>query len=73
MHKGNPGKNDKVREVIMSFDRVEYKGLGNYLWKTIQSGLVNTIAPIGKKTDESKEHQKKEKKESKRLRREEKK
>ena len=72
VHKGNPGKNNKVREVKMSFDRVEYKGLGNYLWKTIQSGLVNTIAPIGKKTDESKEHQKKEKKESKRLKRDEK-
>ena len=72
VHKGNPGKNNKVREVVMSFDRVEYKGLGNYLWKTIQSGLVNTIAPIGKKTDEYKEQKKRGKKESKRLRREEK-
>lgn len=72
VHKGNPGKNNKVREVIMSFDRVEYKGLGNYLWKIIQSGLVNTIAPIGKKTDEYKEQQKREKKEAKKLRREEK-
>jgi len=70
VHKANPGKNDKVREVIMSFDRVEYKGLGNYLWKTIQSGLVNTIAPIGKKTDEYKEQQKRERKEAKKLRRE---
>ena len=42
------------------------------MWKTIQSGLVNTIAPIGKKTDEYKEHQKKERKESKRERRKEK-
>jgi hypothetical protein len=72
VHKGNPGKNNKVREVIMSFDRVEYKGLGNYLWKTIQSGLVNTIAPIGKKTDAYKEEKKRERKESKRLRKEEK-
>ena len=68
VHKGNPGKNEKVREVIMSFDRVEYKGLGNYLWKTIQSGLVNSISPTGKKTSDYKDQQKKEKK----LRREEK-
>ena len=68
VHKGNPGKNEKVREVLMSFDRVEYKGLGNYLWKTIQSGLVNSISPAGKKTSEYKDQQKKEKK----LRREEK-
>ena len=72
VHKGNPGKNDKVREVIMSFDRVEYKGLGNYLWKTIQSGLVNTIAPGGKKSNEYKEQQKMGRKESKRVKREEK-
>ena len=66
VHKANPGKNNKVREVVMSFDRVEYKGLGNYLWKTIQSGLLNTIAPMGKKTDEFKEQQKIQRKESKR-------
>ena len=72
VHKANPGKNNKVREVVMSFDRVEYKGLGNYLWKTVQSGLVNTIAPIGKKTQESKDQQKRDRKKSKRERREEK-
>jgi hypothetical protein len=70
VHKGNPGKNNKVREVVMSFDRVKYKGLTNYLWKTIQSGLLNTIAPLGKKTEDSKEQQKRNKKESKRTRKE---
>jgi len=72
VHKANPGKKNKVREVVMSFDRVEYKGLGNYLWKTIQSGLLNTIAPLGKKTKESKDQQKREKKELKREKKEEK-
>jgi len=70
IHKGNPGKNNKVREVVMSVDRVEYKGLVNYLWKTIQSGLLNTIAPIGRKTEEYKEQQKRNKKESKEARKE---
>jgi hypothetical protein len=73
VHKANPGKNNKVREVVMSFDRVEYKGLGNYLWKTVQSGLVNTVAPIGKKTQESKDQQKRDRKKSKRERKGEKK
>jgi len=72
VHKGNPGKNNKVREVVMSFDRVEYKGLSNYLWKTIQSGLLNTIAPVGKKTNASKEQEKRKRKESKRSRKEKK-
>ena len=71
LHVSNPGKNDKVREVQMNFDRVNYKGLGNYLWKTVQSGLVNTMAPIGKKTDESKERSKKDRKESKKEKQEE--
>ena len=62
VHNANPGKNNKTREVLMSFDRVEYKGLGNYLWKTVMSGLVNTISPVGKKSEESKEQQKIDKK-----------
>jgi hypothetical protein len=47
IHKSNPGKNGDLREVTMNFDRVMYKGLGNFLWKTLQSGIVNTIAPFG--------------------------
>ena len=47
VHKSNPGKNGDLREVTMNFDRVMYKGLGNFLWKTLQSGIVNTIAPFG--------------------------
>lgn len=49
IHKSNPRKNREPREVVMRFERVEYKGLGNYFWKTLQNGLINTIAPGGKK------------------------
>lgn len=45
---GNPGKNGKTRVVEMSFDRVMYKGLGNFVWKTLQSGIVGSITPTGK-------------------------
>jgi hypothetical protein len=48
VHNSNPGKNGTLREVPMNFDRVMYKGFGNLLWKTLQSGIVNTIAPFGK-------------------------
>lgn len=66
VHKSNPGKNGNVREVAMNFDRVPYKGFGNVLWKTLQSGIVNTIAPFGKSSekaeDKKKKHEKKENK-----------
>jgi hypothetical protein len=66
VHKSNPGKNGKVREVMMNFDRVSYKGFGNVLWKTLQSGIVNTIAPFGKSAEKEEgkkeKHEKKEKK-----------
>jgi hypothetical protein len=45
---GNPGKNGKTRVVEMSFDRVMYKGLGNFVWKTLQTGIVASITPAGK-------------------------
>lgn len=60
IHKSNPGKNGQAREVVMNFDRVSYKGFGNVLWKTLQSGIINTITPLGKtkeKADAKKERQ----------------
>jgi len=60
VHKSNPGNNGHEREVMMNFDRVSYKGFGNILWKTLQSGIVNTIAPFGKtkeKADAKKQRQ----------------
>ena len=44
----NPGSNGKTRVVEMGFNRVMYKGLGNYLWKTLQSGIIGSITPAGK-------------------------
>ncbi len=51
IHKSNPGNNGELREATMKFDRVLYKGFGNILWKTLQSGIVNTIAPFGMTTE----------------------
>jgi hypothetical protein len=61
-HNSNPGHNGHEREVMMNFDRVSYKGFGNILWKTLQSGIVHTIAPFGKtkeKADAKKQRQEK--------------
>lgn len=43
--KNNPSANKAVRPVPMYFERVEYKGMGNFLWKTIQSGIMATVIP----------------------------
>lgn len=51
IHKSNPGKNGELREATMTFNRDLYKGFGNILWKTVQSGIVNTIAPFGMTTE----------------------
>ncbi len=51
VHKSNPSKNGELRVATMKFDRVLYKGFGNILWKTLQSGIVNTIAPFGMTTE----------------------
>lgn len=40
----NPKKNKTPREVTLHADRVIYKGLGNYFWKTLQNGIINTIS-----------------------------
>jgi len=43
--RNNPAKGKKARTVPMYFDRVMYKGLGNFAWKTLQSGIMATIIP----------------------------
>ena len=48
VRKSNPNRNGKTIVGVIEFDRVPYKGLGNYLWKTVQSGLVNSMNPVGK-------------------------
>ncbi|NOY51393.1 MAG: hypothetical protein GXO88_12645 [Chlorobi bacterium] len=47
--KSNPSRKGKTKVARIEFERVAYKGMGNLLWKSVQSGLVNTISPIGKK------------------------
>lgn len=59
IHKSNPNKNGHTREVVMEFERDKYKGLGNYFWKTIETGLVNTFSPSGKQIKDSKHKRKK--------------
>jgi hypothetical protein len=49
VHTSNPGKNNKLRIASMEFERIPYKGFGNYVWKTLQSGIVATVTPTGKK------------------------
>ncbi|WP_196892761.1 hypothetical protein [Aureivirga marina] len=47
--KNNPDKEGKIKKVPMKFDRVPYKGLGNFVWKTAESGIKNTFFIFGKK------------------------
>jgi hypothetical protein len=49
LHKNNPLDGNAPRIGTMSFIRDPNKGFFNYYWKTIQSGLVNTILPGKKK------------------------
>lgn len=45
INKNNPAKNKENRIEPMFFNRVMYKGLGNFLWKTLQTGILSTIIP----------------------------
>ncbi len=45
----NPKKNGKLSVARMDFQRVMYKGIGNFLWKGLQSGIINSIIPFGKR------------------------
>ena len=49
----NPAKNSPTRTVPLYFERCQYKGIGNYLWKTVQSGVIGTLVP-----GQAKKHQK---------------
>ncbi len=55
----NPNKKGKTRIALIQNDRIEYKGFGNLLWKSVQSGLVNTILPTGKSHKEEKKNKNK--------------
>ena len=44
----NPGKNNKLRTASMNFERVPYKGFGNFVWKTLQTGIMRSVMPSSK-------------------------
>lgn len=45
IHSSNPGKNGKTRHVKMNHNRVTYKGIGSLLWRTMQDGILKSLAP----------------------------
>lgn len=45
MHKNNPLKDKPPRIGRMHFARDPNKGFFNYIWKTMQNGLINTMVP----------------------------
>ncbi len=47
--RSNPNKQGKTTVSEVGFERTRYKGLGNYLWKSVQSGIVNSLVPFGKR------------------------
>lgn len=50
----NPSRKGKLRVAEIEFERVPYKSFGNLLWKSVMSGMVNTLLPIGKKVKDKK-------------------
>lgn len=51
----NPSKNGKLRIGVIEFERVPYKGFGNLLWKSVMSGMLNTMNPVGNTVKEGKQ------------------
>ncbi len=50
LHNSNPIKNKEVRIAKMYHKHEKFMGFGGYLWKILQSGIVNTLSPLGNKT-----------------------
>lgn len=48
VRKENP-KHGKLKTAEIYFKRVPYKGFGNYMVKSIESGLINSVYPFGKR------------------------
>jgi hypothetical protein len=49
LKKSNPKPNGNIIVGEIQTERVYYKGLGNFLWKGVQSGIVNSLNPFGKR------------------------
>ena len=44
----NPSAKGKLKVAFIEAERVPYKGFSNLLWKSVMSGMINTINPVGK-------------------------
>ena len=44
----NPSDKGKLRIAVIEAERVPYKGFANLLWKSVMSGMINTVNPLGK-------------------------
>ena len=44
----NPNKKGHTVVGEIAVERIPHKGLANYLWKGVQSGLINSLNPFGK-------------------------
>jgi hypothetical protein len=45
VHKSNPNKKGHVRKAELAYTRETYKGIGSLFWKTLQTGILHTLAP----------------------------
>lgn len=43
----NPNRRGRTVVGTIDFERTPYKGVWNYVWKSVQSGVVNTLNPLG--------------------------
>lgn len=43
----NPSRSGRTMVGAIDFDRVKYKGFGNFLFKSIESGIINSVYPFG--------------------------
>lgn len=50
----NPSSKGTLRVAEIESERIKYKGFGNLIWKSVMSGMVNTLLPIGKHTKHKK-------------------
>ena len=52
--KSNPSKNGRTVVANIDFERVKYKFFGDFLWKSVQSGIVNSLVPFGSRKKKEK-------------------
>jgi len=52
--KSNPSKRGRTVVAEIEFERLKYKFVGNFLWKSIQSGIVNSLVPFGSRKKKDK-------------------